>query len=484
MSRPECPVEAGQRFNPHRRFIELMIPVSLVMLVGKGGLSWFDLILYGRLKLHKAKDAETCWVRRETLARELNAGLDTVDRGLTALKRAGLIEAVRHGRGRENEYAFLWSDTLAESLRACSDESADLRSQTADKYAPESARLRSQKRSESADLPPLSPQICGSESADLRSHYKEEKIPEKIPEKISSSSEYVEGSTATTTMPISASKPKKPEPDQAGAPDGYLIAGRTTKAEAALRELLVAEKYPVPDGEFPSTELAGLFTDTGAKVADFRAAVEAIASRTRKDPPITWRYWLRAIRNELPTQKRRRSGEYPEIGGRERFLRRVDRETENTHDEPANGPEYPDISEVLRERDAERERRQVPRPKKPDCSLCQDEGTIHESTGVFSSIRWCDCAAAERRKAAEELYVDKFNADMAAIAKRFERFKPRAADPDGGLPQAGQEIGQPDSRHAHEGAGPRHGHRAGRLRSNTRSFLSFGAAVAAVGAMP
>jgi len=157
-----------------------MIPVSLLgSKLGRRKDEWTSeptkaavtasaLILYGVMQYHKAPGSTRCEAGPTTLSQELGISIDTVERGVAALVRAGLIRVIRTGGGRENQYEFLWSDHLAGSLKS---DSADLRSQ-ADQD--DSAELRTHNRGVSADLPPMTPQNCGNDSAELRLPYKEE----------------------------------------------------------------------------------------------------------------------------------------------------------------------------------------------------------------------------------------------------------------------------------------------------------------------
>ena len=164
-------MKAGETFNPHRQLIQINIPISLI----GSGLSWFDLVLYGRLQLHKAKDADSCFVGLTTLASEMAVSIASVKRGLTDLIDAGLIERKRGGRGHENVYTFLWADVLTGSLRS--------RMATDD-----SSGVSHQRMDDSSNLNHMMAQFCTHDGSILSRPYKEEKIPEKIPEKNNSRS--------------------------------------------------------------------------------------------------------------------------------------------------------------------------------------------------------------------------------------------------------------------------------------------------------
>ncbi len=153
---------AGEAFAPHMLFVSLPVPISIA---ADPKLSWFAKILYGRLRLHAGKK-DSCFVRLETLGQELGTSIDTVGRGLKELIDAGLVARRRRGPGKENVYFFTWHPSLEQSLNARSSDSA---------------KVRNQEASDSADLRCKTPQICGDPAAKVRNHYKEEKVLEKVP---------------------------------------------------------------------------------------------------------------------------------------------------------------------------------------------------------------------------------------------------------------------------------------------------------------
>jgi hypothetical protein len=357
----------GDAFNSHKRLVQIMIPKSLPQLVGRGGLSWFDLVLYGRLQLHKAIDADSCHVYRETLASELHTSIDTVDRGLAALVKAGLISRKRRGPGHENQYTFLWCAALTGSLRGkgnVSPESATLRSH-------ESADLRSQGADESAELRPMSPQPCGSESADLRSDIKEEKIPEKNPEKITAAAAAIPAHPDLAAWPAAAAAVRLQFP---------------TSDDHAIEKIIQVAQGTKPD-----------ITDEG-----LAWAIERATKRKQESAML----YVRTIPEVLKS-----------AGIEANLLYRAASE-EAEREQAQKKAEFDAAMQAIDER----------RRRALLCKKCQGQGVVC-LPGLL--IAWCDCDARHARQAREPEYVEQYNADMERIAASFKpNGKPKRTAPD------------------------------------------------------
>ncbi len=206
-SRPK----AGERFNSYKQLRQINIPLGMVE---SGRFSPTALIVYGRLQYHKGKDGDSCWVFRDTLAKELKTTMTKLDRAINELKSGGVLRTERHGRGTENEYVFLYSPLFDDSARVQTQDvhltqvetsqngtsdSAPVRSQESPdsalvttQGASDSSPVLSQKNPEFAKTPPLSSQNSASEFAKLALAYKDEKKFKRSLKESSSS-----GSSAT-----------------------------------------------------------------------------------------------------------------------------------------------------------------------------------------------------------------------------------------------------------------------------------------------
>lgn len=98
----------GERFNPYKTFNGVFIPEAIVSIPVKK-LSQGAKLAYGRLCRYAGKNG-LAYPRRETLAEEIGCKVRQVDSYLNQLKRFGLLEAVRIGLGKPNEYYFIWHE--------------------------------------------------------------------------------------------------------------------------------------------------------------------------------------------------------------------------------------------------------------------------------------------------------------------------------------------------------------------------------------
>jgi hypothetical protein len=423
-------MKPGEPFNAHRRLVQIMVPVSLI---GAKGLIASDLLLYGRLQLHKGKGSDSCFVGLDKLAEEMHVDVASIGRGLNRLCDAGLIARKRQGRGRVNVYAFLWADLLTGSLRGAHD-SASVRNQEG---SSDSAPMRDQGAHDSASVRPMIPHPCSFDSASVRSAYKEEKIPEKIPIKDSSSSS-VSGSTGepekpTTTTALSESQKPTPKPE---LPD---------EALDPWREWLFQKRYPDGDGRRLDAKYArkllGLFSSAESAQAymaawkpkrfkapnyglfqsdielwertwpESRKDLEARATEAREREEVELR--KAAIEAETEAVWRRCYAK----GWKEIFAMRCP----NCAGFGRNPDTGADCScaaglELVRQREY--------------CRRCRDQGTVEtaESQPAFPMVTWCNCLHAERKRAKEPDYCETFNA-MSMETRRKCNGKPHTPRP-------------------------------------------------------
>jgi len=106
--RKQIQKKKGERFNPYKTFNGVFIPEAVVSIPVKK-LSQGAKLAYGRLCRYAGKDGKA-FPRRETLAEEVGCQIRQVDSYLRELKRFGLLESVRIGLGKPNEYYFLWHE--------------------------------------------------------------------------------------------------------------------------------------------------------------------------------------------------------------------------------------------------------------------------------------------------------------------------------------------------------------------------------------
>ncbi len=109
-------METGERFNPHGMFNGSFIPEGICR-VSVRDLSNGAKLLYGRLSRYAGKDGK-CYPGRGILATELGCSVRQVDNYLAELKYLGLINTVRTGCGKNNEYYFLWHEVLSDSVKS------------------------------------------------------------------------------------------------------------------------------------------------------------------------------------------------------------------------------------------------------------------------------------------------------------------------------------------------------------------------------
>jgi len=96
-------IPPGEIFNPHSQFCGAFIPNWLLR---RPELCHGAKLVYGRLAQYAGRDGR-CFPKIKTIAKELAIGDSTVHKYLSELQRYGLIQSIRRGWGRPNEYRFL-----------------------------------------------------------------------------------------------------------------------------------------------------------------------------------------------------------------------------------------------------------------------------------------------------------------------------------------------------------------------------------------
>jgi len=110
-------IREGEPFIPHRMFLGLYVPVSLVgsnIISDKAKLCWAHLA-------RRAGQNGKCMPSRKDISAALGISETHVKRLMAELERAGLIRRVprraESGRQQSNEIQFLWHSVLLPSLR-------------------------------------------------------------------------------------------------------------------------------------------------------------------------------------------------------------------------------------------------------------------------------------------------------------------------------------------------------------------------------
>ena len=104
-------MEIGERFNPYQMFHGCYVPEWIAQ---RRELSQGSKLLYGRLIRFAGKNGK-CNPRSDILSNELGVSRRQVVDYLKELKEHHLIEAERKGRGRSNNYFFLFHKWIVES---------------------------------------------------------------------------------------------------------------------------------------------------------------------------------------------------------------------------------------------------------------------------------------------------------------------------------------------------------------------------------
>jgi len=183
-------VKPGETFHPFKLFNGVFVPLALLKYPD---LSWFAKLLWARLAMY-AGTKDFCFVRLESLAKEMGVHVATVGRGLKELCDLGLIRRKRRGPSRENLYTFIWHSLLECSLKRPK-RSKQPAADCAEMRSHDSAEMRSQEptagRTDCAEMRGLIAHFCSSDRAEMRGAYKEEETPEETPLKDSSLSRTV-----------------------------------------------------------------------------------------------------------------------------------------------------------------------------------------------------------------------------------------------------------------------------------------------------
>lgn len=107
------PLRIGDRFNPYKQLLVLMVPMSLA---ANNEISLSASLLYGALVFCASRKHST-FATVKGLSTLLNWSESRVERGLKELVNLGLVLRKRGGDGRPSCTEFIWSELLSGSLK-------------------------------------------------------------------------------------------------------------------------------------------------------------------------------------------------------------------------------------------------------------------------------------------------------------------------------------------------------------------------------